>query len=205
MVWDHIVLGLGNPGPKYSFTRHNAGFIVLDILAQELGVKWTPALKGLGAKINADLTEMRVENKNILALKPQTYMNLSGESLQKLFYLFGHLKENTPITVIHDEIDLELGKVRVKFGGGDAGHNGLKSIRSVLGHGDFFRVRMGVSKPPADSKIEVADWVLQNFQDSEHELLYSSTDRCITSLKCLIDNPNENLQKAQTLASRDET
>lgn len=203
MDFDHIVMGLGNPGPRYSLTRHNAGFIALDVWLQNLGGRWLPAGKGLSQKINAETADIRIQDKRVLLVKPQTFMNLSGESLNRLYLFAGHLRGQASLTVVHDEIDLDLGKVRIKFGGGDAGHNGLKSIRGYLGHGDFYRCRIGVSKPPEDSHLDVADWVLQEFSDKDQEILFKSIDKTIAGLEALIEDPKNNLTKAQNLASKD--
>lgn len=195
MNYDFIVVGLGNPGSRYAFTRHNIGFIALDLLAFDQKTKFSNS--GVAKKINAEWAEITLGGKNLLMLKPQTFMNLSGESLQKLFQQSAHLRD-IPLICLHDEVDLALGKVRIKMGGSDAGHNGLKSLRQHLGHGDYFRIRMGVSRPTPESKLEVADWVLQNFSTVEEEPLMKELQKTLTVLEILV---SQGLDKAIVAAS----
>jgi PTH1 family peptidyl-tRNA hydrolase len=201
MDFDHIIVGLGNPGPRYSMTRHNAGFMCLDLLAQEHRQSFKSTQSGLSKKINAEICEVTIEGKKVLLLKPQTFMNLSGESLRALFAEGSHYSK-IPVIVVHDEIDIALGKVRVKSGGSDAGHNGLASLRSHLGTGDFLRVRIGVGKPDPSSKMDVPAWVLTKFDNSEHEILIDSLVRACEGLQSLIKNPS-NVQLAQTIVSKE--
>jgi PTH1 family peptidyl-tRNA hydrolase len=201
MVCDHLVLGLGNPGPRYAFTRHNAGFICLDLLAQEFKGRFSDSQKGLGKKINADTCEISIDSKKVLLIKPQTFMNLSGESLRALFFEGSHY-QRVPLTVVHDEIDLDFGKVKIKKGGGDAGHNGLASIRAHLGNGDFLRVRLGVGKPAPESPLDVPTWVLTKFEKSEEQLLIDMLANACAGIESLVKHP-DNLQLAQTLVSQE--
>jgi len=195
MNYDHIVFGLGNPGPRYAFTRHNIGFICLDVLAQDFGARFESA--GLGKKINAQTCDVTFKDKKILLVKPLTFMNLSGETLAQLYGNAAHLRER-PLTVIHDEVDLDFGTIRVKMGGSDAGHNGLKSIRACLGHGDYFRIRVGVGRPEADSGMELKDFVLQNFSKNDETLLLKIVARCSETLEAVAC---ETLTRAQAIAS----
>lgn len=197
MTYDFIVVGLGNPGPRYAFTRHNIGFIALDLLAQEQHTKFSNS--GIAKKIGAEWAEVTLAGKNLLLIKPQTFMNLSGESLQKLFQHASHLRD-LPLVCLHDEVDLPLGKVRIKHSGSDAGHNGLKSLRAHLGHGDFTRIRLGVGRPSAESNLQVADWVLQNFAKTEEEALMNELQKALTVLETLL---TEGLDKAVVAASRE--
>lgn len=147
-----LVVGLGNPGSRYAGTRHNVGFKVVDILAS----RWNAgALKekfvGLYAKTS-------FAGDDAVLLQPQTYMNLSGECVQKAMAFFK--VEPSKLVVIHDELDLPFGDVRVKIGGGSAGHNGLKSITQHCGGPDYVRVRIGIGRPP---KGAVESWVLGEF------------------------------------------
>jgi PTH1 family peptidyl-tRNA hydrolase len=154
-VW--LVLGLGNPGAEYANNRHNAGAMVVDVLAHRAGVK----LKSHRAR--AEIAETRVDGVRAVLAKPRTYMNESGGPAAGLLSFFRIAPANT--VVIHDEIDLPLGRMQVRFDGGDAGHNGLRSIRKSLGTGDFFRVRLGVGRPPG--RKEAADHVLRDFGSRE--------------------------------------
>jgi PTH1 family peptidyl-tRNA hydrolase len=153
-VW--LVVGLGNPGPKYARNRHNIGFMVADELARAL-----PAWKA--GKLGAETTTGMVAGTKVVLAKPMEFMNLSGFAVQRT--LAFHSIEPDHLIVIHDEIDLDLGIVRLKQGGGHGGHNGLRSIMEQLGSGDFLRVRMGVgrdpNKPPGSK--DAAAWVLADF------------------------------------------
>jgi PTH1 family peptidyl-tRNA hydrolase len=200
MDFDHIVMGLGNPGPRYAMTRHNAGFICLDLWAQEYKTKFKSPSVGLAKKINAELSEIEIDSKKVLLLKPQTFMNLSGETMRSLFSEAQHFRQ-IPLTVVHDELDLPVGKVRIKKGGSDAGHNGLASLRSHLGHGEFCRVRIGIGRPEPGSHIDVPAWVLKKFEHSEEESLIDSLSLAIQGIESLVKNP-ENVQLAQTLVSK---
>ena len=165
---DAIVVGLGNPGARYKFTRHNVGFMALDLIVKGLGLSFSSS--GLASKIQSEICEATFAGKKILFIKPQTFMNLSGESLQKLFQLHGHLREKELI-VLHDEVDIDFGEIRIKKGGGDAGHNGLKSLREKLGNGDSVRIRMGVGRAPANWEMSVADWVLLAYSKDDDQKL----------------------------------
>jgi PTH1 family peptidyl-tRNA hydrolase len=168
-----LLVGLGNPGPKYERTRHNIGFRVAEDAARKLGValatdsRWN-ALVG--------------KAKDTVVLLPQEYMNLSGESVGQAAR-FWKVPVNE-IVVVHDEIDLEFGRIQVKQGGGDAGHNGLRSIRQHLGAGETVRVRFGVGRPP--EQWEGADWVLARFSSAEEkqlkELIPLAADAAVAAL-----------------------
>ncbi|HWL87931.1 MAG TPA: aminoacyl-tRNA hydrolase, partial [Polyangiaceae bacterium] len=151
-----LVVGLGNPGKKYEENRHNVGFIAADeIHRQGSFPEWREKFSAFYAK----------GDHNAL-LKPQTFMNLSGDSVQPCA---AFLKiEPSSIVIVHDELDLPFGDVRLKFGGGHAGHNGLRSIIQRLGTPDFARVRVGIGRPPATFRGDVADFVLTNFDPVEH-------------------------------------
>jgi len=153
-----LLVGLGNPGPKYERTRHNIGFRVVEEAARKLG-----AALGEESRWKAWVGKV----KDAAVLLPQGYMNLSGESVGQAAR-FWKVPVNE-IVVVHDEIDLEFGRIQVKEGGGDAGHNGLRSIRQHLGSGDTVRVRFGVGRPP--EQWEGADWVLAKFSSEEEESL----------------------------------
>jgi PTH1 family peptidyl-tRNA hydrolase len=179
---DVLVVGLGNPGSKYKFTRHNVGFMALDLIAKGLGLSFSAS--GLASKIQAEICEGTLAGKKVLFIKPQTYMNLSGETLQKLFQQHNHLREKDLI-VLHDEVDIPFGELKVKKGGGDAGHNGLKSLREKLGHGESIRIRMGVGRAPATWNMPLADWVLMPYgKDDDKQLidLLIHTENTLTAL-----------------------
>jgi PTH1 family peptidyl-tRNA hydrolase len=151
-----LIVGLGNPGAGYSGTRHNAGFMAADALAGRDAV-WKPAHKALVFSKAAGRGAMK-----IIFAKPQTFMNLSGLSVQAAMSFYKIPSEN--LIVIHDDIDLKTGDVRVKLGGGSAGHNGIKSIDSAIGR-DYHRIRVGVGRPPEN--IDPSDWVLGKISDEE--------------------------------------
>jgi len=161
-VW--LVVGLGNPGAKYARNRHNIGFQVVDDLAAKHGL---PAWKSgkLGGDTTAGVVTTERGRERCVLLKPMEYMNLSGFAVQRTADF--HAVEPPSILVVHDEIDLELGMVRLKSGGGHGGHNGLRSITEQLGGGGFARLRMGVGRdprvPPGADKQAVAGWVLSDF------------------------------------------
>jgi PTH1 family peptidyl-tRNA hydrolase len=161
-VW--LVVGLGNPGAKYARNRHNIGFQVVDELAAKHGL---PAWKSgkLGGDTTAGVVTTERGRERCVLLKPMEYMNLSGFAVQRTADF--HAVEPPSILVVHDEIDLELGMVRLKSGGGHGGHNGLRSITEQLGGGGFARLRMGVGRdprvPPGADKQAVAGWVLSDF------------------------------------------
>jgi peptidyl-tRNA hydrolase, PTH1 family len=151
-----LVVGLGNPGPKYERTRHNIGFLAIDAIVQ----RWK--LRGPREKFNGEIAEGEIDGERVIALKPMTFMNNSGESVAPAarFYKI----EPADVIVIHDELDLAEGKLRVKRGGGAAGHNGLRSIDAHLG-AEYWRMRLGIGHP--GRKDLVLTYVLQNFLPEE--------------------------------------
>jgi len=157
----YLIFGLGNSGSRYQFTRHNIGFMVLEKIAAQ----WEVELKQ--KSFDALWNRGKIAGKNVLLAMPQTYMNLSGNAARKLLAYFKMDISN--LIVIHDDLDLPFGTVRLKTGGGNAGHKGLKSIISCLGTADFMRVRLGIGKPSDKSRIE--DYVLQKFDSGETDLL----------------------------------
>ncbi len=151
-----LLVGLGNPGPTYDNTRHNIGFKIIDAINAHFKLsKQKPKFKGL-------LTTGNIEEKKIYAIKPLTFMNNSGICIRELIEYFKIEAED--VIVFHDDLDVEFGKIRAKFGGSNAGHNGIASIDKFIGR-DYSRVRVGIGKPKGN--IEVADFVLQNFSDEE--------------------------------------
>jgi PTH1 family peptidyl-tRNA hydrolase len=157
----YLILGLGNPGRRYQFTRHNIGFMVLEKIAAQREVDLKQ--KSFDALWNRG----KIAGINVLLALPQTYMNLSGNAARQLLAYFKMDISN--LIVIHDDLDLPFGKLRLKTGGGDAGHKGLKSITTCLGSADFMRVRMGIGKPSDKSRVE--DYVLERFGSEEAAML----------------------------------
>jgi peptidyl-tRNA hydrolase, PTH1 family len=151
---DLLVAGLGNPGREYADTRHNVGFMVADELTRRHGGSWR-------GKFSGELAEVRVDGSRLALLKPQTYMNESGRSVGPAVRFFK--VEPEALLVVHDEVDLEPGRLQVRFGGGLAGHNGLRSIAQQLGTGEFARLRVGVGRPERGDPRPVADFVLSPF------------------------------------------
>jgi len=151
-----LVVGLGNPGSRYARNRHNVGFMAVNAIARKHG---SP---GFRSRFKGELAEGPIGGERVLLLKPQTFMNLSGESVGEAARFFKILPSE--IVVIHDEIDLRPGKLRVKLGGGSAGHNGLRSIDTLLGP-DYWRVRIGVGHPGIKELVQ--PYVLQNFSGEE--------------------------------------
>jgi PTH1 family peptidyl-tRNA hydrolase len=153
---DLLVAGLGNPGREYARTRHNAGFMVVDELARRHGGSFR-------GKFSGELAEVRVNGARMALLKPETYMNLSGGPVGAAARFFKVPPER--LLVVHDEVDLELGRLQARAGGGLAGHNGLRSVGQALGTQDFLRLRVGVGRPERGDPRPVADWVLTPFDD----------------------------------------
>lgn len=159
----YLIVGLGNPGDEYAHTRHNAGFDTVDLIGQEVGARyWKTECGALTAK-------GAYHDIDVVLAKPQSYMNTSGGPVKQLCNVYGVDPDH--LVVIHDELDIDPGTIRVKFGGGHAGHNGLRSICDKLGTRDWFRVRCGIGRPPG--RMPVADYVLslpkkEAAEDFEH-------------------------------------
>ena len=154
-----IVVGLGNPGTRYAYTRHNLGFAVVDALAGRYGI----AMKPLGAQ--AICGQGKISDCAVLLVKPQTYMNASGQAVAPLVQRYLGLGDD--LVVIHDDIDLPLGRTKIKRHGGDAGHLGVRSIIACLGHGEFLRLRLGIGRPAC--KAHIVDYVLSSFTPAERQ------------------------------------
>ncbi|MEE2031615.1 aminoacyl-tRNA hydrolase [Rhodococcus chondri] len=155
-----LVVGLGNPGPKYEKTRHNIGFMVVEALAGRVGGTF-----GAHKRSNADILQARLDGRQVILAKPRTYMNVSGGPVAALAKFFS--VEPSNIIVVHDELDLDYGTIRLKLGGGENGHNGLRSTSSALGTKDYLRVRMGIGRPPG--RQDPADYVLKPFSAAERK------------------------------------
>ncbi|MEG1310771.1 MAG: aminoacyl-tRNA hydrolase [Romboutsia sp.] len=172
----YVIVGLGNPGKQYDKTRHNIGFDVIDILSKEYGISMTKI------KHKALIGEGRVGTEKVLLVKPQTYMNLSGETLIDIYNYYKVDLSN--IIVIYDDIDLDVGKLRIRKKGSGGTHNGMKSITKCLGSTDFPRVRVGVSKPRPEQ--DLADFVLSRFRKEELEDLAIALEKAYRAVDCII-------------------
>jgi PTH1 family peptidyl-tRNA hydrolase len=182
-----LVIGLGNPGPEYERTRHNIGAMVLDSLGASLGTRFTKHKRAL-----AQVAETHIDGHRVILAKPMSYMNTSGGPTKALatFYKV----PSTQLIVLHDELDIDGGAIRLKFGGGDNGHNGLKSIRSSLATGDWYRIRLGIGRPPG--RMNPADFVLKNFASAERDMVQDLCDRGSDAVTTLI---TQGLAPAQNL------
>ncbi len=171
---DLLVVGLGNPGRKHVHDRHNVGWMVVDELAR----RHDAAFK---SKFSGQLADVRVDSLKLALLKPETYMNLSGRSLAAAARFFKLPTEQ--IAVVHDDVDLDPGRIQVRLGGGLAGHNGLRSVRQSLGSADFLRTRIGVGRPGRGDRRPVADYVLSPFvADDDAETLVSRAADAVEAL-----------------------
>jgi PTH1 family peptidyl-tRNA hydrolase len=185
-----LIVGLGNPGPEYERTRHNAGFWFAEDVAHEIGGTFASEKKffgqiARGAGVNA---EVRV-------IKPQTFMNLSGQSVAAVTKFYDIAPES--ILVAHDELDLDAGDIKLKFGGGHAGHNGLRDIQAKLGTGDYWRLRIGIGHPrdAANAQQPVADWVLNRPRRDEQDAIETAIERALALLHFLTSGDTESAVK----------
>ena len=171
-----LFVGLGNPTPNSENNRHNVGFKIIDFINKEFGLsKQKPKFKGL-------LTTGNIANQKVYAIKPLTFMNNSGICIRELIEYFKINAED--VVVFHDDLDVEFGKIKAKFGGSSAGHNGIASIDKFIGK-DYSRVRVGIGKPKEN--IEVADYVLQNFNEDETIGIENIIRNITDSLSILVD------------------
>ncbi|MEN8673254.1 aminoacyl-tRNA hydrolase [Nocardioides sp.] len=180
-VW--LVVGLGNPGPTYAGHRHNIGYLVTDELARRLGSGWRAHKSGRAEVVEGRLGAPGSDGPRIVLARPRSFMNEVGGPTKALasFYKV----DPDRIVAIHDELDIGFGTLRVKLGGGDNGHNGLKSLRSSFGTGDFYRVRAGIGRPPG--RQEVADFVLSNYSSTERKELPFQVDTAADAVESLIE------------------
>ncbi|MFI7685041.1 aminoacyl-tRNA hydrolase [Streptomyces griseoaurantiacus] len=182
-----LVVGLGNPGPEYAMNRHNVGFMVADLLAGRTGGRFKRAAR-------AQVVEGRMGppgpgSRRVVLVKPMSYMNLSGGPVNALreFYKV----PLSHVVAVHDELDIDYGVLRLKRGGGDNGHNGLKSMTKAMG-AEYHRVRCGIGRPPG--RMQVADFVLKDFSSAERKELDWFVDRAADAVECLVA---EGLERAQ--------
>jgi PTH1 family peptidyl-tRNA hydrolase len=171
-----LVAGLGNPGPAYAGNRHNAGFLVADLLAERAGARFRRT------RFRAMAGEGRLAGKAVIIAKPLTFMNDSGIAVARLSR-FHHLGPGDTV-VIHDELDLPFGSVRLKLGGGDNGHNGVRSVTAHLGSREYYRVRVGIGRPPG--RMDPADYVLADFSPAERAQLGELTGRAADAVEMLL-------------------
>jgi PTH1 family peptidyl-tRNA hydrolase len=182
----YLIVGLGNPGRQHQDNRHNVGFMVLDALAEKLDTSFRKA------KMNALMTAVRYEDERLILIKPQTFMNLSGQAVRSFIRFYKLPLEN--VLVVYDDVDLPFEMLRIKPDGGDAGQRGLRSIIDVLGTKSFPRLRVGIGRPPG--RMEVSDYVLQSFSSSEKQVLAFVLDQASQAILYFIEH---GLDQAMTL------
>lgn len=171
-----VVVGLGNPGPGYAGNRHNVGFMVLDELASRVGGRFKAHKSG------AEVLDGRLSGRRSVLAKPRAYMNLSGRPVAALVRFYK--VPVTDVVVVHDDIDLEFGVLKLKRGGGEGGHNGLRSLSASLGSRDYLRVRFGVGRPTG--RMDAADFVLKDFSTVQRRELGVHVQRCADAVEQLL-------------------
>ncbi|MCW2521106.1 MAG: Peptidyl-tRNA hydrolase [Mycobacterium sp.] len=172
-----LVVGLGNPGPRYETTRHNLGFLVADILADRIGSGFK-----VHKRSGAEVATGRLGGRSIVLAKPRVYMNESGRQVGPLANFYSLAPAD--VIAIHDELDLDFGRIRLKLGGGEGGHNGLRSVASALGTKDFQRVRIGIGRPPG--RKDPATYVLENFSAAERQEVGTICEQAADATELLI-------------------
>jgi PTH1 family peptidyl-tRNA hydrolase len=171
-----LVVGLGNPGPGYAGNRHNVGFMVVDELARRAGGRFT------SHKAGADVLETRLAGRRAVLARPRSFMNVSGPAVAGTARFFKI--PPTDVVVVHDDLDLDHGVLRLKRGGGEGGHNGLRSVSACLGSRDYLRVRFGIGRPPG--RMDPADFVLRDFSAEQRRELDLLVDRCADAVEQLL-------------------
>ena len=172
-----LVVGLGNPGPNYATTRHNIGFMVVDVLADRMGEKFK-----VHKKSGAEVATGRLAGRSVVLAKPRVYMNESGRQVGPLAKFYSVAPAD--VVIVHDELDIDFGRIRLKGGGGVAGHNGLRSVSSALGSNDFHRVRVGIGRPPGQKSG--ATFVLENFNSVERKEVPTIIEQAADATELLI-------------------
>ncbi|MFE5842185.1 aminoacyl-tRNA hydrolase [Streptomyces niveus] len=185
-----LIVGLGNPGPGYAANRHNVGFMVADLLAGRIGGSFKRAQKAQAQVLESRVGPMGPGSRRVVLAKPLSFMNLSGGPVAGLRDFYKVPTAN--IVAIHDELDIDYGTLRLKLGGGDNGHNGLKSMTKSMGP-EYHRVRFGIGRPPG--RMQVADFVLKDFSSVERKELDYLVDRAADAVECLV---TEGLERAQS-------
>jgi PTH1 family peptidyl-tRNA hydrolase len=171
-----IIAGLGNPGPEYAGNRHNAGYMVVGLLAERMGGKFK------AHRTRNEVADGRLAGLPVTLAKPRTFMNTSGGPVAALAAFYKVPPER--VVVVHDELDIPFGAIRLKLGGGDNGHNGLRSITRSLGTNDYYRVRFGIGRPPG--RMDAATFVLRDFSTTERKELPLLIDRCADAVETLL-------------------
>ncbi|KQW48849.1 peptidyl-tRNA hydrolase [Nocardioides sp. Root1257] len=188
-VW--LVVGLGNPGPTYAGHRHNIGYLVVEELATRMGSPFRAHKSGRADVVEGRLGAPGADAPRVVLMKARGYMNELGGAVKQLAGFYKVPPER--IVAIHDELDIAFDTMRVKLGGGDNGHNGLRSMRSSLGTGDFHRVRVGIGRPPG--RQDVADFVLSNYSSAEKKILPFQVDTAADAVEVLIAEGLERTQQ----------
>jgi PTH1 family peptidyl-tRNA hydrolase len=171
-----LIVGLGNPGPGYAGNRHNVGFMVLDELARRVGGRFT------SHKAGADVLETRLTGRRVVLARPRSFMNVSGSAVAGTARFF--TIPPTDVVVVHDDLDLDHGVLKLKRGGGEGGHNGLRSISACLGTRDYLRVRFGIGRPPG--RMDPVDFVLSDFSTVQRRELDLLVARCADAVEQLL-------------------
>lgn len=169
-----LIVGLGNPGKEYEGTRHNVGFVVVEALAKGAGLKWKNE-----AKFKGEVAKGKIGGRDVVLLKPKTFMNLSGDSVVPATHFF-KIDAKAQLFVVHDDLDLSAGALKISTGAGAGGHNGVKSLIERLGHNDFTRFRLGIGRPTGQLPIE--DYVLRRPTKEETTLIKPAMERCVEAL-----------------------
>jgi PTH1 family peptidyl-tRNA hydrolase len=188
-VW--LVVGLGNPGASYAGHRHNVGYLVVEELARRMGSPFRAHKTGRAEVVEGRFSAPGTPGPRVVLAKSRGYMNESGGAIKALATFYKVPTER--IVAIHDELDIPFGTLRVKLGGGDNGHNGLRSLRSALGTGDFHRVRLGIGRPPG--RKEVPDFVLSNYSSTERKELPFQVDTAADAVETLLAEGLERTQQ----------
>ena len=178
-----LVVGLGNPGKEYQYTRHNIGFIAIEKIANQYNSSFSTK-----KKCNCEIAETMSDGQKIIFIKPITYMNLSGKSVISVQIYYNIQIHPAKIFVIHDDVDLETGRIKFKTGGGSGGHNGLKSIDGVIGN-NYNRIRIGVGRP--QNNHDLAYYVLNNFSKPEYETAIQAIDKITDNFDLILENKLE--------------
>ncbi|MBT3167487.1 aminoacyl-tRNA hydrolase [Streptomyces sp. Vc74B-19] len=185
-----LIVGLGNPGPGYAMNRHNVGFMVADLLAERMGGRFKRAAKAQAQVVEGRVGSPGPGSRRVVLVKPMSYMNLSGGPVNALRDFYKVPVDR--VVAVHDELDIDYGTLRLKLGGGDNGHNGLKSLTGAFGR-EYHRVRCGIGRPPG--RMQVADFVLKDFSSAERKELDWFVDRAADAVECLV---TEGLERAQS-------
>jgi PTH1 family peptidyl-tRNA hydrolase len=178
-----LVVGLGNPGPAYAGHRHNVGYLVVDELARRMGGGLRAHKSGRADVLEGRLAPPGSPAPKVVLGRARGYMNESGGAVSTLVQFYG--VEPDHVVAIHDELDIAFDTLRIKLGGGDNGHNGLRSLRASLGTGDFYRVRVGIGRPPG--RQDPADFVLSNYSATERKVLPFQVDKAADAVECLVE------------------